>query len=301
MRSSIIIPLFVCTALSVVYNYNTLSIYSKHQLNHPPSKTVVNNDAAIDETNIQYENNKIYFVSFNSKHGSQALKRIQEEAITFYNFSKIHIFDADVLLLDKPFFDAHANFIQNNPRGYGYWIWKPFLIRKVMQQVSDNAFVLYVDSGCTLSVEGKQRFEEYMALMKYFQKDILCFQMQSHLEKQWSKRDTTLFLNATEHDLDSGQIMATAHLWRKTQFSLSFLNLWLDTATVNNYHYVDDTPSREPNDFSFTEHRHDQSIFSLLIKTVAKDKAYVINHDETWSDNWDSIKHIPIHAMRWNN
>ena len=44
-----------------------------------------------------------------------------------------------------------------------------------------------------------------------------------------------------------------------------FLTDWYSIAC--NYHFVDDSPSIHPNDPSFREHRHDQSIFSLLIKS----------------------------------
>ena len=37
-------------------------------------------------------------------------------------------------------------------------------------------------------------------------------------------------------------------------------------ATAENYRFVDDSPSRVPNAPSFKEHRHDQSILSLLLK-----------------------------------
>lgn len=290
---------WVSAALFGVYLYYLSLSYFQHK-----HKCVIYNDVSEPVKN----NNKstvfeypIFFVTFNSKHESQALTRIQEEAKTFYNFERVYGFNANSLLQDEAFSNAHMNFIQNNRRGYGYWIWKPFLISKVMHQIPDGAFIVHVDSGCTLSNEGKQRFKEYLALMDYFNTDILCFQMHPHLEKTWSKKDTVLFLNASETDLNSGQIIGGVNIWRKSDFSLTFLKLWLDTMTADNYHYVDDTPSKEPNDPSFKEHRHDQSIFSLLIKTIAKEKAYVINHDETWSDNWDSIKHIPIHAIRWNN
>ena len=36
---------------------------------------------------------------------------------------------------------------------------------------------------------------------------------------------------------------------------------------ATNYHFIDDSPSILKNDNSFSEHRHDQSIFSLLIKS----------------------------------
>ena len=42
------------------------------------------------------------------------------------------------------------------------------------------------------------------------------------------------------------------------------MKLWYNISL--NHHLIDDTPSKSPNFKEFIEHRHDQSIFSLLTK-----------------------------------
>ena len=46
----------------------------------------------------------------------------------------------------------------------------------------------------------------------------------------------------------------------------NFIDEWYSICCEKDYHYIDDSPSIEPNHNSFKEHRHDQSIFSLLLK-----------------------------------
>ena len=46
--------------------------------------------------------------------------------------------------------------------------------------------------------------------------------------------------------------------------TVDLVNEWYNISC--NYHMIDDTPSIIPNVGSFKEHRHDQSIFSLLTK-----------------------------------
>jgi hypothetical protein len=70
----------------------------------------------------------------------------------------------------------------------------------------------------------------------------------------------------------------------------------------NNYTLLDDTPSIKPNDLEFKEHRHDQSLLSVLLKTTRPD-AVVLPHDETWeifNGNFDSAEALkyPIWAKR---
>ena len=40
-------------------------------------------------------------------------------------FDEINVLTDDNLKNDKPFWERHGEFIQNNKRGYGYWVWKP--------------------------------------------------------------------------------------------------------------------------------------------------------------------------------
>jgi hypothetical protein len=42
----------------------------------------------------------------------------------------------------------------------------------------------------------------------------------------------------------------------------NLVNEWYDICC--HYHYIDDSPSIHPNLYTFWEHRHDQSVFSLL-------------------------------------
>ena len=46
----------------------------------------------------------------------------------------------------------------------------------------------------------------------------------------------------------------------------AFVNEWFQLMTRDNYHFVTDAPSRIPNAPVFRDHRHDQSVFSLLAK-----------------------------------
>ena len=66
---------------------------------------------------------------------------------------------------------------------------------------------------------------------------------------------------------------------------------------MSDYHFSTDSPSVRANDRSFVEHRHDQSIFSVL----AKSKGFQAVGDETWfAPHWfREGKDFPIWAARW--
>ena len=52
--------------------------------------------------------------------------------------------------LDAQFVKDHGEFIRNNPRGYGYWIWKPYIILKVLNQLDNGDILVYGDAGCEM-------------------------------------------------------------------------------------------------------------------------------------------------------
>ena len=88
----------------------------------------------------------------------------------------------------------------------------------------------------------------------------------AHIEKEWTKTDVFEYFDLTLDSAiaNSGQIEAGMQIIKKTSDSVSLINEWL--AISNDYHLVDDSPSYLPNAPSFKEHRHDQSIYSLLMK-----------------------------------
>ena len=90
-------------------------------------------------------------------------------------------------------------------------------------------------------------------------------------------------------------MIATIFIIKKCPHSVELVEKWYDIMS-NHYHLIDDSPSFLPNDHSFVEHRHDQSVFSLL---RYKYGSHVID-DETWYPNFDDIRvrSIPILSTR---
>jgi len=66
---------------------------------------------------------------------------------------------------------------------------------------------------------------------------------------------------------DSGHRIATIIILKKTPEVIKFVKEWHALTLAQSYHLVDDTPSVIPNDVCYKEHRHDQSIYSVLSKS----------------------------------
>lgn len=203
----------------------------------------------------------IYFLTFGAggQNYYDAVNRITEEIRQLQIFHPIKSYtDVD---LDDEFTSRHAQFIKNNKRGYGYWLWKPYLIMKTLEEMQDNEIMLYLDAGC----EVRNDVQGMMGLIEQCKKEEIVYSLTGHDEKSHTKMDLILALgmNTTEYK-DGPQYQATAIFLKKTPKIVELVKEWYSLGC--NYHFIDDSPSVAPNDIHFIEHRHDQSTFSLLVK-----------------------------------
>ena len=86
----------------------------------------------------------IHFLTFGA--GSQdyleAVERICNQARQLGAFSSITGLTDKDLKADTEFWFKHGAFIKRNPRGFGYWIWKPYIIWKTLKSLPDGDILL---------------------------------------------------------------------------------------------------------------------------------------------------------------
>lgn len=224
-----------------------------------------------------------YFLTFASEHYVGAASRILRQANECRIFDKIISYNENFLKNDPEFWDIHKNFVENNHRGYGYWIWKPYIIKKTMETMKDGDYLLYLDSGSEI---GNHRLHEFNILFEIAERDLIVGTT-THHEKDWCKKDLLLILDMI-HDKylhNSPQRQAGEILFYICDKTRNFVNKWYELCC--DYHLVDDSISfLEPEFDCFIEHRHDQSIFSLLTK---KYEIFSIDH---------SLNDFPIYYNR---
>lgn len=229
----------------------------------------------------------IYFFSFGDSKYKNTLCRIKREAI------RSNFFDKVITYTDKDLPKEINEYCTNNPTGYGYWIWKPYLTKKLLDQVKENDIICYCDAGCHINKKGNNRFFEYIKMINESDIGNISFQME-RLEKIWTKVDVFNYFNA--YNLrDTGQIAATVFMLKKNNHNLFITNLWKE-ASFNNRDLIDNKPSVIANDIHFKTHRNDQSIFSIIRKQYGT----ILLPDETWkvsaNNQWD--ENYPLQARR---
>lgn len=162
--------------------------------------------------------------------------------------------------IDNQFYNEYKNILEQS-RGAGYWLWKPYFINKKLEELNEGDYLFYSDSG----VFFRKNVDVLIEVLEKNDQDIMGFQLPL-IESQWTKKELI-------HDMDcnkarfteSNQILASYILIKKTNFSISFFQEFLDVS-CNEINITDKYDNSVKQDDDFIEHRHDQSIFSLLYK-----------------------------------
>jgi len=237
----------------------------------------------------------VHLISFGAPFHifSRAHYRVLQNAKDFGQFSSINLFSENNIFDFCPEIISYKNFLSST-KGYGYWMWKSFLISRIMELVPDDDLICYADIGCTFNNDGVKRFKEYCNLT--LEQGSLCFDL-GHLERSYTKMDTykKIFPETLDH-LNTGQRCATTFFLKNTQNNRNIIQEIKNISIENDHFYINDNPSHELNHEEFKDHRHDQSVFSLMSK---KYKFYCIPDETYWAPDWNhSGKDCPIWATR---
>lgn len=235
---------------------------------------------------------KIHFLSFASSIFYKSLKRIEEEAKLSGFFDTVTCIKA----ADLSFRYRLKNiFILNRfTRGYGYWIWKSYVTKSLLAKIENGDILLYADAGSTINREGKKRFDEYIEMLIKSEFSNLSFQTY-HSEKKYTKGDLFKHFGLENDEMikNSEMLNATIFFIRKDNRSIALVDEWYSISHCKRG-LINDTKSKYQNDPEFIDHRHDQSVFSMLRKL----RGSLIIRDETFFYKWDENKEFPIHARR---
>jgi hypothetical protein len=243
-------------------------------------------------------------------HFSQAAKRLATAAKNSSMFESVIVENSSTLESNhKRFFLEHHEFLNNphNARGYGHYLWKPYLIDHWRNHIPPNDILVYLDSGCHLNLispKSRNRFLDYVDLA--VSSGGLAMQLRNNsfgfndlTEESWSRQDLLIRLNANAAICKGNQIQSGIVFVGKSEQSRQYTKLWWDLAKEENHLFLDDERIKDC-ESTLIESRWEQSIHSVLFKQF--NFAYI--PDETvfgnkWPCNWvvDGVD-FPIWAMR---
>ena len=137
-----------------------------------------------------------------------------------------------------------------------------------LDKLNDNDILVYIDSGCIINKNNKKEFDRYIEIVKNHTTGILGFQYTNlfYQEKKWNIQEVFDYFNVKDNTdiLDSPQIWAGLQIIHKKPKSIEIINKWYNVIE-NNILLFTDNYSKKQKEY-FRDHRHDQSIQSVIKK-----------------------------------
>ncbi len=202
------------------------------------------------------------------------IERVNKDIIK----NKYNLFDEIKLLNENDLDDyikpiVESNIIKyhndNYPlRGYGYWIWKPYIILQELNKLQEGDILVYLDVHC-IDDNLKDKFNDIIDKLQY-QSIIIgtagfndymytTTKLRQHIEHFLNYKFTIEQLNDTQYE--AGIIFI-----RNCVNSHNFIKQWFDIMMSNLDCITDIYDNDSENHETFIANRHDQSVISLLYK-----------------------------------
>ncbi len=193
------------------------------------------------------------------------------------------------------FFRAHQAVLEQ-PRGAGYWLWKPFIIREVLREARNGDPVVYADAGVAITDSlGKLfalcREKEMLLFVGHY--DGVCGQ--PNVCRAWTKRDCFVLTGCDAPRYHEARMLDAAFIvLTKSERVQRLVDEWLSYCCDSRI--LTDSPNTcgQPNLPGFVDHRHDQSVLSLL---AARDRLELFRGPSQFG-NHCKVEHVRV-AGEW--
>lgn len=195
------------------------------------------------------------YSDINYRANQERQRKIVEEIGEFddiFNYTREWLITTDFYNNNKDLLDRE--------RLAGYALWKPYIIMQTLLKMSRNDVLIYMDCG-DYPLKGIRKFIQDSIIGH----DEILIHANCLLNRQYTKRDCFYYMDADipkYHDaiqLEDGVI-----IFKKTKRILHITQLW--QKYCSDKRIVSDEPNTcgLPNFPEFIDHRHDQSVLSIL-------------------------------------
>jgi hypothetical protein len=196
---------------------------------------------------------KKYFLTYDDESGRYDFSRLVESVKKVSDFEVV-VFKKSSL--ESEFVEKHKNVLSMR-RGGGYWLWKPYIISKMLQTVEEGSILFYIDSLYSF----QNSFDDWLKLVD--KNDIVVWKNKPNEPVynmySWCKMDVVDAFSLPDFEI----CWAGALLFKNTLYSRKIVEEWLRLCC--DPHFLTDSPSKLPNKSVFVEHRHDQALLSVAL------------------------------------
>ena len=189
----------------------------------------------------QKKKQKIILISY-ANEAYRAAQKLQAKTAKVAGFTDVIEYGPEDI--EESFKKANANIFEYK-RGNGLWLWKPYLIKKTLDNMQDGEILFYCDSGACF-------FRNVDGILSKLQEQDVWVSVLPLKEKQFTKQKTFDILDCNTEE------------YKESEFRTRFVDEWLQ--------YCCDIKALAPPEDKtqearyFYDHREDQSILSLLVK-----------------------------------
>ena len=196
------------------------------------------------------------FINFANKKFASQQKLALKTARIFGGFDKVIGYTPENI--DDDFWVKNEQ-ILSQPKGAGLWLWKPYFIYKTLMEAKEGDYIFYLDSGYFFT----HSVNYLVDVLEKSDQEIMSFQTY-YPEEQWTKKSLFERMGCKGEEFEkTNQFMATMCLLKNSDRARRFVQEWLLLAC--DYANISDAENGDGG-MEFVEHRHDQSIYSLLCK-----------------------------------
>ncbi len=154
--------------------------------------------------------------------------------------------------------------ILDTPRGGGDYLWKPDFYRKAYDELGEGDYLVYIDSGAVYI----NKIQYLIDCMEQEETPLMIFSLErERIEKGNTKRDAFVLTGCDEaRYTDTPQSIGGYFVCKKAPEVKAYLDEVLQYA--QDIRIISDKPNVMglPNYAEFADHRHDQSVISLMSK-----------------------------------
>jgi len=209
----------------------------------------------------------------------------------------------------KEFINKHSKFIKNNPRGYGFWIWKPKIILDTILKLTENDILVYADAGVYINKDGKKKFKEYISYLD--NKDMVIFSISNKYKaSKYVKIDAVLDYLPQLYKIDGRKAILNKNIdntyhyggcliLKKTTYVIQLLKDWLKLC--ENYHFLDRSKSiksKEPRFFRGQD--ADNGLLALCLIKYKIHKSIPYNESNIFDNKGIQAIHSGMRKINWN-
>lgn len=228
------------------------------------------------------------FVTFGTPNFSQARARYLRSLARF-GYRRVLACDPDTPAVRKartenPEIFAHA-------RGYGYWLWKPYIIEAALDEAPPGGIVFYSDIACEM-VGDPARMLQIGATH-----DVCTFRIGGGLrQRQFTKRDCFVLLDADRTEFwDDEMVNGGFLLVRNTPRAREIVAGW--KSAMRDFRVLSDEPAGlgHPELPELISHRHDQSVLSII---ATRERLPILADPSQWGRGRDGTADLSSPAPR---